>query len=457
MDQLTGGSTALSEGLEQLLSALEFRRERIVPHVLPGVFLGMSLFVISSIIFTVAFSGLENLEELWYYNLVSLYIVYIMAAAYSSYRFLKTTHRHLVDSGLYSYVAARRLGDLDAIKKLYRGGLAKKELPSPITGLILSIFSLGLAYPIILYVCEKNLRDHIYGEEKTFLGRAGTSRISAEHLFIDLAATFLTLGFYLIYWGFRVVSIYNRHISRMHGGTVAIAEQPYTEPVVETVERSPIFIIVGSLIMGLGITGFLGAMGIKAHLFYAVGIGLLVTYYSIRFSKKSIVGHVFSLLGIIYLFFALGTLLGLIVTPGYVDFLHSIQEQLDRIRTNDLVTLTRNIFFNNLVIALAEVVPLIGPIMLGIGLSNSSIFVGVYLGESLATSGDPSVLFLFIMPHTFLELLAYAVMAAASIRLVRDRESRGMMLVAVGILVLLLAAFVESQTIMFSQSIGSSG
>lgn len=444
----------MSRSLEGLLSVLEFRRERITPHVLPGFFLGTSLFVISSIIFNLAFSGLENLEELWYYNLAALYPVYIMAAAYSSYRLLKTTHRHLVDSGLYSYVAARRLGELDAIRKLYRGGLARKELPSPVTGLILSIFSLGLAYPIILYVCEKNLRDHAYGEEKTFHGSSRISRISAEHLFIDLAATFLTLGFYLVYWSYRVVSVYNRHIRRMHGPEI-VEEQPSIGLPAEPVERSPIFIVAGSLITGLGLAGFLGALGIKTHLLYAVGIGLLVTYYSIRFSRKNLTSHVFGLLGIIYLFFALGTLLGLIVMPGYTDFLQSIQEQLGRIRSNDPMILTRNIFFNNLVIASAEIIPFIGPIMLGIGLGNSSIFVGVYLGRSLATSGDPSVLLLFIMPHTFLELLSYSLMAAASIRIVRDREAKGVFLGVVGIIVLLLAALVESQTIILSQRISS--
>ncbi len=437
-------------GLEKLVEKIRFYPERVTPHLMPGLFLGVGLLAISSLVYSVLMGGVGG-STAWYTPLVGFYVIYVLASSISSYRLLKHTHRHLVDSGIVSYLKAKELGDKDAIIKLYRGGLLKKDIPSPITGFILVIATLGIAYPVILYITEKNLREHIIGEERTFLYMdPGVKRIGIENLLVDLAATLLTLGFYMIYWSWRVVKVYNEHVLRMHIYP-RLEKVKAPSPRGDVIYSSPIFIITGSLLVGTGLTGFLGIAGFKTHILLSLGFGFLIAYYSIRYSRSGLARHVFGLLGIIYLFFTLGTIAGFLAYPGYIDYVNNVQGSLKHLLSQNLYVLTRNIYVNNLVIATAETVPVIGLIYLGIGLGSSSIYFGAFTAQSILVHGDPSPLALFIMPHTFLELLAYALMAAASIRLIIDREKKGVILAVIGLLVLLLAAFVEAYTIVLSR------
>ncbi len=437
-------------GLEKLVEKIRFYPERLTPHLLPGLFLGVGLLAISSLVYSLLMTGTGG-STTWYTPLVGFYVVYILASSISSYRLLKHAHRHLVDSGIVSYLKAKELGDKDAIIKLYRGGLLKKDLPSPITGLVLVIASLGIAYPVILYIVEKNLREHIIGEEKTFLYvEPGIRRIGVENLLVDLAATLLTLGFYMVYWSWRIVRVYNDHVLRMHVYP-KLEKVKAPAPVGDVVYSSPVFIITGSLLVGTGLTGFLGITGFKTHILLSLGFGLLIAYYSVKYSRKGLSKHIFGLLGIIYLFFALGSIAGFLAYPGYIDYVNNVQGSLKHLLSQDLYVLARNIYVNNLVIASAETVPVIGLIYLGIGLGSASIYFGAFTAQSILVHSDPSPLLLFIMPHTFLELLAYALMATASTRLIMDREKKGIVLAGIGLLVLLLAAFVEAYTIVLSR------
>jgi uncharacterized membrane protein SpoIIM required for sporulation len=437
-----------TDPLERLTREVRFARERIIVHILPGIFLSVSAFAIASLTYSILETGGLNPGNFWIARLASLYIGYILASAYSAYRLFSILSRHLVDSGLVSYRAARDRGDKDAILILYRGGILKKNLPSPTTALILTLGTLGIAYPFLLYVYEKNLREHAYGEEKIFLGEPGVNRTSVEHFLIDIAATLLTLGLYMVYWGYRAPTVYNRHIGRMHSsGSGPVITQTYTPRTIE----SPVFILTGSLLVGVGLTGFLGAFGVKVNLLLGLGMGFAAAYASLRLRWRSVAAHVFGLLGLIYLFFALGSIAGFIGAPGYIDFIQNTQQQMQEIMSSDPLVLARNIYFNNLVIAGVESVPIMGLILLGIGVSNASIFYGAFLNQSILLHGNPSPLLLFIMPHTFLELLSYAIMAAGSIRLAYDRERKAAILLIAGIITLLIAAFVESYTIVLSR------
>ncbi len=443
----------MSTSLERLVKETRFEKEITSPHLLPGFFLVISLAAISASVFTVLMEGEEALTRSWYSSLILLYIGYVVASSYSIYRLLKRLHRHLIDSGITSYLLARQKHDLDAIKKLYMGGLLRREIPSPITGFILGIVSFGLAYPLLLYIVEKNLRRHIYGEEKTFLGKSSVKTIGVEHLLLDIAATLLTFGVYMMYWCWRVVKTYNTHISNMHekekplvelGEVVQYGMKPYPEPLTS----SPV-LILGLYLIGVGVVGILGTLGLKTHLVLAIATGLLIGYISYTNRFKPVVKHVFKLLGYIYLFLVLISIAGLLASPGYMDFYESTKQQVSRVLSRDFWVLTRNIFTNNLAISLMELIPIIGLIYLGIGLGNAAVFIGIATATSLVR-GEPPPLLVYVSPHTFLELLAYAIMASASTRMLRGDGLKNILLITTGIAILFLAAMVESLIILFS-------
>jgi hypothetical protein len=439
----------MSMALKKLIEEIRFREENPAPHLLPGIFLVSSLFVISSIIFVVITEGEEALGKVWYSNLAMLYIGYILASAYSSYRLLKNTHRHLVDSGIVSYAKAREINDLEAIRKLYIGGLLRRDIPSSLTGFILGIVSAGLSYPVILYIVEKNLRRHIVGEEKTFLGSTSIRVIGVENLLIDLAATLLTFGAYMIYWPYRVIKVYNTHINTMHKGEVkprrvmeGVIEE-YTQPPTypEPLTSSPI-LILGLTLIGIGVTGLTGAMGLMVHLPVAVAIGLLLALQSYKWRNTGLAVQVFGILSYIYIFSILISIAGYLGSPGYLGFYETTRETVSRLISRNYWVLVRSIYVNNLAIALLELVPVIGLIYLGIGVGNASIFIGV--SAALTRHGGLTVLSLYLSPHTFLEFLAYAVMASASTRIIVWRGWKNFVLILVGLGILLLAAMVES-------------
>jgi hypothetical protein len=450
LSEATGKVMTGISGLEKLVRSISFKRETVLPHILPGIMLIVSLPAYASILYHVLLGGLSAAQQYWYSSLTALYIGYVLSASYSAYRLTQITTKHLVDSGITSYYWLKRIDDIESIIKLYQGGLLRRNMPSPITSLLITLFTGGLAYPIVLYIIDRSLRNHCYGEEGKFLDKHYTGRIGIEHGLVFIAATILTIGFFLIIWDYLVVKTYNKHLELIHGKH---PEPPTTSitPIDVTgyeARELPILVIMFAF-LGAGIYGLLGILGFPAYLPLIIGYGLLLGGVSAYYRYSNFTAQAIRVYGLIYLLFILVTIVGYSSAPTYYRIYENIGKQISSLRTHNLVLLLRNIFVNNLAISTISISPYIGPLYLGIGLGNSALFYGVALNIALS-HGNYGLLLLPVMPHSIFELLAYALFVSISTRIAWENTRRIIEYILLSIGVLLFAAFIESLTVVAS-------
>ncbi len=427
-------------GLEKLITMIRFEKEKILPHIIPGIMLFISLPAYASVLYNI-YLGNNDLTSLWYTRLATLYVGYVLSSAYSAYRIYRLLHRHLVDSGIISYYWLKKINDIDSIIKLYRTGLFKRELSSPITVFLITLFSGGLAYPIFLFIAEKTLRNHAYGEESKFIDRPTTSRIGVEHGLLFFAAVILTMGLYLIYWGYRVASIYNKHIDIIHANHPDLPRIQYNF-VTEYQENIPV-LSLGLVFAGIVFYGLASLYGLPCYLPSIIGYGALLGCIALSYRRADFPKQLLLTYGFVYLIFLATTAIGFIGAPAYTDFYQKIEEQLAGLRSHDFSTLVLNIFFNNLGISIVAISPLIGAIYLGLGLGNSGLMYGIILSLSILHN-NYSALILPIMPHAILELFAYSVFVVISTRIMHEETRKILVWLLFGVSILLLAAIVES-------------
>ncbi|MCD6301401.1 MAG: stage II sporulation protein M [Staphylothermus sp.] len=430
-------------GLEKLISIMKFEKEKILPHIIPGIMLFISLPAYASVLYNVYLGNYDpsNLSSLWYTRLATLYIGYILSSSYSIYRIYKLLHRHLIDSGIISYYWLKKINDIDSITKLYKAGLFKRELPSSITVFLITLLSGGLAYPIFLYIAEKNLRNHAYGEETKFINRHITNLIGIEHGLLFFAATILTMGLYLAYWGYRAINVYNKHIEIIHRNHPELPQPQYSVSI--WYEDNIPVLLLALVFSGIVFYGLAGLIGLPCYLPSVIGYGALLGYVALRHRYDSFSKQVLLTYAFIYVAFLSTAAIGFIDAPVYTDFYKTIQEQLSSMHSYDFFNLTLNIFFNNLGISIVAISPLIGSIYMGLGLGNSGLMYGIALTIGLL-KGDLSLLALPIMPHAILELFAYSIFIVVSTRIVFEETRKILNKLLFGIIVLLLAAVVES-------------
>jgi len=430
--------------LENMVSSIRFTREPTYIYVLPGIFLAISIPALIAISFTAALQGIEKALASWYRLLAPLYAGYWLSSSYLAYRSTRLVAKHLVDSGITSYYWLKRKGDVDAVKALYRGALLRKTLPSPTTSLLLAIVTGGLAYPIILHIIEKTIRDHCHGEEAVFLGRPGTMRIGVERGLLDISASVLTLGLYLVYWCLRFVKTYNNHVKIIHGNH---PEPPSSVTTYKEALPSFSTLALSMVFLSAGIYGLLGLYGLPSYPMTALGYGLLLASYAVSQRRGSMYSQALRIFVFIYLVFISATLVGFIGSPAYLQLAGETQKYMQAIMSRDPVTLTINIFLNNYALSLISLAPLVGSLYIGMGLTNAGVFYGVALLTSIA-KGDYSALTLLLMPHAILELFGYALFTTISTRVVYMGARSLAKAVILGSLVLLLASVVESATIL---------
>ncbi len=445
-------------GLEQLIYSFRFSKEPVLPYILPGIFLAVSLPSMIALVFHSIFYNIEESFFLWYRSLAALYLGYVLAASYTGYRLYSVVRKHLVDSAITTYYWLKKKGDIESVKKLYLGGLMRRTLAAPATVFAVVFLSGGLAYPLFLYIVEERLREHAYGEEKKLLGRHVTRRIGVENALIDFAATLLTLGAYLSFWGYRIAYIYNRHVDLVHKRhplpptPLNVEEERETPVTSEDEERDKgiNLAIIGLLFLGIGVYGFLGYMGLPCYFPALLGYGSLIAAVALLYRKRRFVTQVFYTYLMVYCVFISFTLIGLIGANAYIDLYSKTQEEISGLLSNDFFVLARNIFVNNMAISAISLVPVIGPFYIGIGLGNAGLFYGVLLYNSFI-KGDISPIVLPILPHSIIELLAYSVFVSASTRILVDETRGAIEKILLGIVILLLAAIVESLTIILSR------
>ncbi|OYT38702.1 MAG: hypothetical protein B6U89_05360 [Desulfurococcales archaeon ex4484_58] len=435
--------------LDILIRDMRFNSEPKTPYLLPGIFLAISMPTYASLIYIALYHGLEEAVNSWYRNFVLLYLAYVLTSSYIIYRYNKVVKQHLFDSGIITYYWMRQRNDVSAIKSLYRSSFVKRDLPSPTTSLILVLVTFGLAYPILLYILEKNLRIHASSEEKLLLRKTVTRRIEVGQALLDIAATILTIGIYMIYWGYRVVNTYNKHLRIIH--------KDHPEPPQEMLEYRPeifpdkILLGIGLALLGAGIYGLLGLFGLPAYLPTTIGYGSLIASLSYSFSRDSISYHLGKTYTLIYFVFLVSTIMGFIGAPSYDDLFKTVNEQVGELVTNDSLVLTSRIFTNNLAISLVSMSPIYGAIYLGVGMINAALVYGYALVTEIPR-GNTGLLLLPVLPHTILELFGYAVFITISTRLHRIRDDKSIIyLILLGVFVLMVAAYIEALTILLGR------
>jgi len=210
-------------------------------------------------------------------------------------------------------------------------------------------------------------------------------------------------------------------------------------------ENIPI-LALGLVFAGIVFYGLAGLYGLPCYLPSIIGYGALLGYIALSYRQTSFTEQVLLTYGFIYLVFLATTAIGFISAPAYTDFYQKIEEEITNIRSHDFLTLILNIFFNNLGISIVAVSPLLGSIYLGLGLGNSGLMYGIILSLSIIR-GNLSTLILPIMPHAILELFAYSVFVVISTRIMREETRRILIWLLFGISMLLLAAVIESLSI----------
>ncbi len=363
--------------------------------------------------------------------------LYIISSAISSYILFDKLNHHLYYSVLESFLRARR--ENREVYPLYRASLLRKNTPSPVTALLLCLFLAGLPYPILLWYFEKALREHSRIEEELFIGGRYTGRIDVSNLFLDLILVGITLGLWLCYWSYRATKLYNEHIDRVHRRVVKEPSFTATTPL-----QGGVF-IPATILFATGVYTFLSLSGVPVYPMPIICIASLYAYTVYVFRNKPFIQHVFILLGLEYVILACLGLVGFTGFNYYSSLFEEVEKQLPK--THDPFMLTMGIFQNNLIITLAAIIPYAGVLYTGYALSNTGFLYGIIIGTQYYSGRGLSALLLFIMPHAFLELLAYAIASAIAPRVFSQPVSKSIQQAIIAITILLIAAFVEAVSI----------
>ena len=441
--------------LKQLIEKMEFKKTSSAFIVLPFIFMAPALIMLLRGLhalfeyYVSTINGGElgadvSIEFLYLAWGGALYGSYILSSTIASYLLLKRLSTHLRDSAIVTYYFTGG-SKLEALLNMLHQVYTKHSLPSPGTGLVLGFLSAGLSYPILLLMAESALREHASLEEISLLGREYTKSRGLIAQAIDFTLLLITLGVYGIMLGARYTNLFNRHYEMIHKyHPNPPPSQLVSQPVGEGRETFSKLVI--GLILAFTLTITLSTIGVNtAPLSYA-WLGLLLGVVMLALSEKNYILRVLIGLGIIYAIISTGTLSGLLLGLRFEWLAREAMKQLEPIATmRDFWWLTLAIFMNNLTISASAIIPFIGPYFVASGTFNAGFVAGLLVATGHRSLGD--LLVLFIMPHAILELLAYSILASSAPYVLKN--SRKLVFSAIlGVLVLFIAAIVESITIL---------
>ncbi|MEM4880467.1 MAG: stage II sporulation protein M, partial [Desulfurococcaceae archaeon] len=122
-------------------------------------------------------------------------------------------------------------------------------------------------------------------------------------------------------------------------------------------------------------------------------------------------------------------------------------ESLEAITKQTPLFISIYIFINNAVVSLPAIIPYVGLIPLTTGILNAGLIIGLEaMRRCVNTACVLGLMTILIYPHTVLELLAYAVIASSISKWGKWREFSKLLII--GLIVLLIAALVETATLM---------
>ncbi|MEM4717694.1 MAG: hypothetical protein QXE81_02905 [Desulfurococcaceae archaeon] len=453
-------STDTRSVLGEIIRSYTFRKINTTLHVLPGIFLFISLVMITSWLGIVIRNlprveadGLITLEELPYYafaliqwGLVGL-IGFTIASMISIYKALNDSRKHIYESSVVSYYFKGGI-TVEGLYQYLINSYSRSLLPSPITGLVLCFLTTGVAYPVLLFLAEKHIRDHATIEESAFIKERLTRTYTTSRVLLDIVLIAITLGLYLIYMGYRFSKTFNRHIEIIHSShptppTYSIVHVP------EYARDANASLMILIILLGVFIGAFLSSIGFLVGNFFGYIYGFILAYLTTRVSKLGFRRTLIYIFISLYIIGYGGLLNGLLSYEHLAPLLKYYHEYLKDIsgvvQENNPLFSTIYIFTNNLVISLSSIVPYAGSIIVSMGVYNAGFILGLITG-----AGSVSILnslLVFFYPHALLELLGYAILVSSSGFVLRS-PSRFVIYAIFGIMILLLAASIEVLTIM---------
>ncbi|ADV64903.1 hypothetical protein [Desulfurococcus mucosus] len=433
--QPTQDATGGHDELSQFVSSLVFEREGYVLHVLPGFFTVAAVLVLLYNVNMV----LKVLDASGVYSSFTIFLLaYLISSTVSTYRLLRIVKKHLYESSVATYYFTRGR-DLRGALLYTRNAVTSSMLPSPVTGALVAFFT-G-AYPVLLVFVEKALRNHVVEEESVLLGGSRSKRYTVVEVVLDLALVVASLGLYTSYMAYRVVKDYNRHVSTIHGSHPN-PPVPSTPPGLgsdESVSR-----VVGAMLITVGLLWLSSYMGVPYS--FASNISLGLAWFALN---KALEARRYPLvlavnIALVYALIATGLVAGVAGYPVYAELLGAQARNIgETLASMELPMLTMTIFLNNLAVSAASIVPF-GSVILSSGVCNAGLVIGVVV-YGLPLEEALRIISVLTYPYAIVEMLAYAVLASSVTRIHEAR--RYLAVVSAGILLLLLAAYLEASTI----------
>lgn len=441
--------------LKTYVYGLKFERTSYLPFAIPFILLLTSTVFLSigipSLLETYLRSGAREvtsgsmIKTLFFNWGLVLLGGYTMASAFSSYYLLRKLFKHIYDSAVTTYYLTGR-SSLESLVNILDYEFKKHTLPAPTTGLLLSILTAGIAYPVLLLICESALRDHALIEEKTLLKTQTTSTRREIDIAVDIVLLLVTLGAYGLYIALRYMRVYNKHYELIHSshpnppsqltqGNTFIETTPSTYSLLlTTVIITPLATIIYSI------------LGLTPLFFIPLSFGIILGASVFTMGRKGAGKAVLTAFTLLYVVLISGFITGLLQSGSFSNYFESIERNLSRYAgMEDPLLQILVIYLNNFSIAISAVIPIIGQYYLASGVYNAGLVIGYVLSTNTGRSLD--VLRLLLLPHTLMEILAYSIIASSSTYLLSNQRVFTKLLL-LGLIVLFLAALVEEATIL---------
>lgn len=366
-----------------------------------------------------------------------MYFGFTASTMVSSYILLRYFREHYYYSAFEVY-SVKRGEQPELAVRLVESFVERSSLPTPITGLLLAFLTAGVSYPVILSMAEVSARRHSALEEEVVLGTRYTRTKSGAWVAFDFFVFLVTLGLYLVYMSWRLTTVVNNHLRLVHSPTTG--ETSTQTRIQEGTSSPPVTLTLGLYLLALSFVVALLYSGVPGY-FMAYTTGIALSLVPIVLRKKRFLTTVIVIFLMLYSSVVAGVLGGIAAFEQYSFLFEQSRESL-KWMTRSPLELCVNIFLNNFALSAPAAVPAIG----GLYLVQGSFNAGFILGIGVALGAVPVyALLILVFPHAILEILAYAVIASSSMYYTEPK--RFLAAFSLGVMVLLLAAVVETITI----------
>ncbi|WFO75361.1 hypothetical protein J4526_00170 [Desulfurococcaceae archaeon MEX13E-LK6-19] len=419
-------------------------------HVVVAIPLLITIYAVSRISYYIVqqegiSSGITSIESLdtITLGLLGFYALYVIGSSFSIYKLYDNLIDHILYSSILVYNWCKEL-DCD-YQGVIRTGLERRKIPSPVTTVIVNVLTAGAAYPVLLGLFEKYISMHWFSEEKALFKKTRVKVKSTASILFDIALLFLTLGVYMVYWIFRSIQRYNKHIEAIHSKH----PHPPTIPTQEfPSETKSLALVLGILLFFTGLYSL--AILIIPWIFpvMILGFGFMLPYIAYLSRGRSLLKQSLTVLFFEYVYMLTLAVIGLAAYPYYSStILKGFEEQTrEIISSNNFMEVATMIFLNNVKISAVALVPIIGMAYAGYALSLTGFVYGLIIGTLMEKSVSQAIgaLSILVAPHAPLELYSYALSLSIATRIGREPSGSLALKAILSITILLAAAFIEA-------------